>query len=89
MFGVQLPDIMQQYKNELAHKSLQVAVVCANKPQSSGFKENISKVSETTTKPTYAGIYVIVGPYSTRTSIVPQQVRRLLGEILVRSVQRF
>ena len=39
--------------------------------QSSGFQK-ISKVSEITTKPNYAGLNIIVGPHDTRTSNVPR-----------------
>ena len=39
IFREKFPEIVKQYKEELAHKSLQMAVVGASKPQSSGFKK--------------------------------------------------
>ena len=72
IFGEKFPEIVKHYKEGLAHKSLQMAVVGASKPQSSGFKKKSPKVTETTTKPTYGGLNVSVGPNATRTSSVPQ-----------------
>ena len=67
IFGEKFPEILKQYKDGLAHKSLQMAVTGAGKPRSSGFKKNSPKVTETTTKPTYGGLNVTVGPNATRT----------------------
>lgn len=72
IFGEKFPEIVKQYKDGLAHKSLQMAVTGVGKPQSSGFKKKSPKVTETTTKPTYGGLNVTVGPNATRTPSVPQ-----------------
>ena len=72
IFGEKFPEIVKQFKDGLAHKSLQMAVTGVGKPQSSGFKKKSPKVTETTTKPTYGGLNVTVGPNATRTPSVPQ-----------------
>ena len=73
IFSRHFPEIMKQHKDGLAHKSLQMAVVGANKLKSSGFKKKTPKVSEAATKPTYGGLNVTVGPNDTRISNVPQE----------------
>lgn len=72
IFGDKFPEIVKQYKDGLAHKSLQMAVVGANKPQPSSFRKKNPKAAESSSKPTYGGLRVTVGPNATRTSNVSQ-----------------
>ncbi|MEW8544926.1 MAG: hypothetical protein AB2693_15475, partial [Candidatus Thiodiazotropha sp.] len=72
IFGEKFPEIVKQYKDGLTHKSLQMAVVGANKRQSSGFKKKSPKVAESSTKPSYGELSVSVGSGSTRTTNLAQ-----------------
>ena len=75
IFGEKFPEIVKQYKDGLTHRSLQIAVVSANK--SSGLKKKGTKISDTSTKSSFGELNVTVGPDSSRTSNVPQGLPRI------------
>ena len=60
IFGDKFPEIVKQYKDGLARKSLQMAVVGANKPQPSSFGKKNPKATESSSKPSYGGLSVTV-----------------------------
>ena len=68
IFGNKFPEVVSQYKESLAHKSLQMAVVNASKQQSSGFKNKDKKPSGYNSKGRPNTLSVTVGPGSSRTS---------------------
>lgn len=75
IFGEKFPEVVKHYKDGLAHRSLQMAVVGANK--SSGPKKKGPKVSESSAKPTLGELNVTVGSDSSRISTVPRGLPRI------------
>ena len=75
IFGNKFPEVVSQYKESLAHKSLQMAVVNASKQQSSGFKNKDKKPSGYNSKGRPNTLSVTVGPGSSRTSNFSQANR--------------
>ena len=75
IFGEKFPEIVKQYKDGLTHRSLQVAIVSANK--SSGLKKKGPKISDTSTKSSFGELNVTEGPGSSRISNVPQGLPRI------------
>ena len=71
VFGSKFPEVVRQYKEGLAHKSLQMAVVGANKRQPS-FKKRTPKTPDTPAKPAFSEPNVSVGSNLPRTSTFSQ-----------------
>lgn len=65
VLGDKFPEVVKQYKDNLAHRSLQMAVTGANKSQSSLFKKKPSKLPDPAVKPN-SNLTVTVGPNSSR-----------------------
>ena len=75
ILGEKFPEIVKQYKDGLTHRSLQMAVVSANK--SSGLTKKGPKFSNTSTKSSFGEQNVTVGPDSSETSNVPQRLPKI------------
>ena len=75
IFGEKFPEIVKQYKDGLTHRSLQMAVVSANK--SPGLKKKGPKISDTSPESSFGELNVTVGPDSSRTSNIPQRLPRI------------